>query len=109
MCKHLPIVGLVVMISFAAGCAETDSSDQAEGSSGNVLLAEWTGPYGGVPAFDQMDLGDLKPALEEGMAMHLEEIEAIASNPEPPTFENTIAAMEGAGRELKRARNYWRL
>ncbi len=109
MCKHLPIVGLVVMISFAAGCAETDSSKQAEGSSGNVLLAEWTGPYGGVPAFDQMDLAELKPALEAGMAQHLEEIKAIAENPEPPTFENTIAAMEGAGRELKRARNYWRL
>lgn len=109
MYKYLPIVMPIVMISFAAGCAATDSSKQAESSSGNVLLAAWTGPYGGVPAFDQMNLEDLKPALEAGMAMHLEEIEAIANNPEPPTFENTIVAMERAGRELKRARNYWRL
>ncbi len=73
----------------------------------NVLLAEWTGPHGGVPAFDEMDLGALKPALEAGMAMNLAEIEAIANNPEPPTFENTIAAMERAGQELGRVFAYW--
>ena len=73
----------------------------------NVLLAEWTGPYGGIPAFDQMDLTALKPALEAGMALQLEEIDAIAANPEPPTFENTILAMERAGRDLDRVLAYW--
>ncbi|MEM6286445.1 MAG: M3 family metallopeptidase [Bacteroidota bacterium] len=69
----------------------------------NPLLAEWTGPYGGVPAFDRMDLADLEPALEAGMAAHLAEIDAIAQDPEAPTFENTIVAYERAGKPLGRA------
>jgi len=79
----------------------------ADGAADNPLLAEWTGPYSGVPAFDEMDLADLKPALERGMELNLAEIDAIAENPEPPTFENTIAAMEGAGREIGRVFTYW--
>ena len=75
----------------------------------NVLLAEWTGPYGGVPAFDQMDLEALKPALEAGMKANLEEIDAIAGNSEPPTFENTILPLERTGRELSRAFTYFRI
>ncbi|MDP2470471.1 MAG: M3 family metallopeptidase [Candidatus Palauibacterales bacterium] len=72
----------------------------------NVLLAEWTGPYGGVPAFDKMDLADLKPALEKGMQLELAEVDAIATNPEPPTFENTIVALEGVGKDLDRVFTY---
>jgi len=74
---------------------------------GGALLADWTGPHGGVPAFDRMDLAELAPALEAGMALQLEEIAAIASNPEAPTFENTIVALERAGRALGRALVYW--
>lgn len=73
----------------------------------NDLLKEWTGPYGGVPAFDEMDLSELKPAIETGMAQHLEEIEAIANNPAPPTFENTILAMQKSGKPLDRAFTYY--
>ncbi|MEZ5920362.1 MAG: M3 family metallopeptidase [Parvularculaceae bacterium] len=73
----------------------------------NVFLAEWTGPYGGVPAFDKMDIAQLKPALEAGMAMNLAEVDAIADNPEPPTFENTILALEDSGRALGRAFTYY--
>ena len=60
----------------------------------NVLLQEFPGPYGGVPQFDKMKVEDIKPALEEGMALNLKEIDEIANNPQPPTFENTIVAME---------------
>ncbi len=73
----------------------------------NILLVEWTGPYGGVPAFDQMNLGDLKVALETGMAIHLKEVDAIANNPEPATFDNTIVAMERCGRDLDRVFPFW--
>ena len=73
----------------------------------NDLLKEWQGLYGGVPAFDEMDLAELKPAMEKGMALHLAEIVKIASNPEPPTFENTILAMQKAGKELDRASTYY--
>ncbi|MGE0183761.1 MAG: M3 family metallopeptidase [Parvularculaceae bacterium] len=66
----------------------------------NIFLAEWTGPYGGVPAFDKMDLNALKPGIEAGMAMNLAEVDAIANNPAPATFENTILALEDSGRAL---------
>ena len=81
----------------------------AEAASGetNPLLAEWTGPYGGVPAFDRMDLADLEPAFDAALAENLREIEAIAENPEPPTFENTIVAMERAGDTLGRLFPYY--
>ncbi|MHB1147735.1 MAG: M3 family metallopeptidase [Lutibacter sp.] len=73
----------------------------------NVLLEKWTGPYGGVPAFDKMNLNDIKPALEAGMALNLKEIEAITNNPEVPTFENTIVMMEKSGEVLDRVFKYY--
>lgn len=73
----------------------------------NVLLAEFQGPYEGVPAFDKMDLADLKPALEWGMEKSLKEVDAIANNPAPPTFENTILTLEKNGDDLSRVFRYW--
>ncbi len=89
--------------------ASAPSTAQPQASETNVLLAEWTGPHGGVPAFDQMDLDALKPALEVGMKANLAEIDAIANDPEPPTFENTILAMERAGEDLGRVFAYFRI
>ncbi|MGB5161585.1 MAG: M3 family metallopeptidase [Thermoanaerobaculia bacterium] len=99
-------------VILVVGCGEksTEMTDKtANSGQDNILLAEWVGPYGGVPAFDQMDLEGVRPALEAGMALNLEEIDAIASNPEPPTFENTIVAMEDVGRDLDRAFTYYRI
>ncbi|PWK54388.1 M3 family metallopeptidase [Pleionea mediterranea] len=81
--------------------------DKSTPSEQNTLLAEWTGPYQGVPAFDKAKLDDLKPALAIGMERQLKEIDAIANNPEPPTFENTIVEMERAGDDLSRIFTYW--
>jgi peptidyl-dipeptidase Dcp len=75
----------------------------AASATTNVLLQPYTGPYGGVPAFDKMDLAALKPALEVAMAKNLAEVEAIASNPAPANFENTIVALERSGREMRQA------
>jgi len=68
----------------------------------NVLLKDWTGPYDGVPPWDQV-----RPELfDEAFAFAIAEVErqaaAIADNPEPPTFANTIEAMEKAGDRLDR-------
>jgi peptidyl-dipeptidase Dcp len=68
----------------------------------NPLLAPWTGPHGGVPPFDRIRVEHFQPALEAAMAENLAEVERIAGNPEPPTFENTIAALEDSGRTLTR-------
>ena len=54
-----------------------------------------------------MSLSDLEPAFEKAMAINLKEIEAIANNPAPPTFENVIVALEKAGAELSRVYTYY--
>jgi len=56
-----------------------------------------------APDFSRIKDGDFQPALEEGMKRQLAEIDAIADNPAPPTFANTIAAMEKSGAMLTRA------
>jgi peptidyl-dipeptidase Dcp len=68
----------------------------------NPLIPKWTGPYGGVPPFDRVKVEHFKPALEAAMAEQLAEIERIATDPAAPTFDNTIAALERAGRTLDR-------
>ena len=100
------------MTSAAAETAHTDTATTEAAATpaaaeDNPLLAEWTGPYGGVPAFDAMRLDDLKPALEAAMAAQLAEVDAIAENPAPPSFENTIAALERSGRELSRVATFF--
>lgn len=78
------------------------STSEKENTIENPLVAEWSGPFGGVPAFDKVKVADFKPALEEAMAEQLAEIDKIANNSEPPNFENTIAAMERAGSKMER-------
>ena len=73
----------------------------------NPLLQEWTGPYGGLPDFDQIDIGDVQDAMVTAMDMSLSEIEMISNNPDEPTFENTIEEMERSGSALDRAFSYY--
>ncbi|ETA49256.1 M3 family metallopeptidase [Ponticoccus alexandrii] len=65
----------------------------------NPLLMPWETPYGIAP-FDAIEDAHFAPAFEAALAEHLTEIEAIADNPEPPSFVNTVEAMEGAGAAL---------
>ncbi|EEX16763.1 peptidyl-dipeptidase dcp [Citreicella sp. SE45] len=65
----------------------------------NPLLADWDTPFRIAP-FDRISDADFAPAFEEALAAHLAEIEAIADNPDPASFANTIEAMEGAGEGL---------
>jgi peptidyl-dipeptidase Dcp len=115
MRRIVKMTASVVALALVAACGEqAETTDEAAdiaiaAAGGNILLAEWTGPHGGVPAFDRMDLADLKPALETGMATALAEIDAIANSPEPPTFENTIVAMERTGQGLDRVSTYQRI
>ena len=105
-------VGLAAIVTIAACSGQsTGTNDKDATVEGNILLAEWTGPYGGVPAFDKMDIELLKPGVETAMAINLEEIDAIAGNPEPPTFDNTILEMERSGRDPDRVLTFagiWR-
>jgi peptidyl-dipeptidase Dcp len=68
----------------------------------NPLLAKWSGRYGGVPPFGEVRVEHFKPALEAAMAEQLAEIDRIATDPSPPTFANTMEALEGSGRTFDR-------
>ncbi|WP_028747489.1 M3 family metallopeptidase [Rhizobium mesoamericanum] len=67
----------------------------------NPALIEWNGLHG-LPRFDALNDGDFAPAFDAALSAHEKEIDAIAGNPEVPTFENTVVALEIAGDELSR-------
>ncbi|MDH4383825.1 MAG: M3 family metallopeptidase [Caulobacter sp.] len=71
------------------------------------MLAPYSGPFGGVPAWDKVVVADFKPALEAAMDQAWAEIEIITANKAAPTFENTIAAYEDSGRALDRLYRYF--
>ena len=81
----------------------TPRPDEQPSSAANPLLAPWSGPAGGVPPFDKVRVADFKPALQAAMTENLAEIDKIAQDPTPPTFENTFVAMEKSGALLTRA------
>ena len=76
-------------------------------NNNNPLLQAWEGAYGGVPYFDKMDEKYIEQAMEVGMQAHLDEIDAIVTNPAAPSFENTVEALEASGKILDRVYPYY--
>ena len=68
-------------------------------NSENPFFGTYQTPFG-TPPFDQIKTAHYEPAFDEGIRLLDEEIRTIADNPEPPTFENTIVALERSGRLL---------
>ena len=67
----------------------------------NPLLTEWDRPFG-LPPFECIEPRHFRPALEHAMRMHRIELAAVASDPSPPDFDNTIAAFDRSGELLER-------
>ncbi len=67
----------------------------------NPLIEDWNGPFG-IPPFDRLAPDHFRPAFDAAFAEHKAEIAAIADHPEPANFDNTIAALERARRNLRR-------
>jgi len=67
----------------------------------NPFFDDWTTPFG-VPPFDTIEANHFTPAYKEALAEHAQEVAAIAANPEAPSFDNTIAALELSGKRLRR-------
>ena len=95
------VVAAVVDIGF---CALPALASGAEFGPSNPFFAPSTLPYQ-APPFDKIKNEDYIPAMEAGMAMERKEVDAIANNPAPPTFENTIVAMEKTGQLLNRVQS----
>lgn len=90
------------MSSIAGNSVTTKQSMTNTSLSDNPLLKPWTGPFGGIPPFNNVKVSDFIPAMEEAMKENLAEMEAIATNKAMPNFENTIVAMEQSGASLER-------
>ena len=87
--------------SLHAATATADTPARPSPTSINPLLAESTLPYH-LPPFDRIRDEDFAPAFEQAMTGELQEVEAIASNPAAPSFDNTIVALERSGLVRKR-------
>src|SRR5580704_9615983 len=81
---------------------------QTPSVNGDLFFENWATPDA-VPPFDRVVPGQFLPAYARALAEHEAEIAAIAANPEPPSFDNTIAAMERSGRALDRVGNVFHL
>lgn len=107
-----PITGLSCGLGLAlVGCGAvskpntTPSPEVAEApaeAQAPTLAAEWSGPYGGVPPWDQVEPSEFVSAFEYAMDAQRAEWKAIVDTSEAATFDNTIVALEKAGAELRR-------
>ncbi|MGZ8335505.1 MAG: M3 family metallopeptidase [Allosphingosinicella sp.] len=82
--------------------AATTQAVPAAAASDNILLADWSGPFDGVPPFDQVRPDLFPTAFQTAIDEQGREVRAIADNPAPATFANTIEALERAGARLDR-------
>ncbi|ROT19545.1 M3 family peptidase [Muribaculaceae bacterium Isolate-110 (HZI)] len=71
----------------------------------NPFFEEFKGTPHGTAPFDRIDISHYEPAVDRGIKLGLKAIDDIVANPEAPTFENTIVALENSGRELDRVLN----
>ena len=96
-------VGLLFAGAAMCGIAATMSSVSGQTAKpidpvqSNPLTGAWTGPYGGVPPWDAVRPEYFSAALDAAIAQERTEVDAIASNTAPPTFENTVLALERSG------------
>lgn len=107
MSRQLAIsLALVLAVGVSADARRPSASMTVQAPSSaarrpNPLLAPSTLPFE-APPFDRLQDADFRPAFEAGMKAHLDEVSAIAGNPDAPTFENTLVALEKSGRLLTR-------
>lgn len=90
----------IVLVMFASGILLWSCSKTTH----NPFFTEWKTPYA-TPPFDQIKEHHYLPAFEEGMKQQQQEIEAIVANSAPPTFDNTVVALDNSGALLTRVSN----
>ena len=99
--RSILTTGISLVLGAASASAQTPAPTAAFGPN-NPFYAPSTLPFQ-APPFDKIKDSDYQPAIDAGMAMQINEVEAIANNTAPPTFENTIVALERTGQLLSRA------
>ena len=97
------ITTTLIMSAMTAmsACGTQPLVEMPESLKGNPLVEEWNTPYQ-TPPFSEIEYAHYEPAIDYAIELQRAEIDAIVNNPEAPTFENTIVAMEQAGELLGR-------
>jgi peptidyl-dipeptidase Dcp len=106
---------LLASTAMLSGCSMTENSVNsasaapavAAPASDNILLAEWTGPYEGVPPWDKMTPDLFPAAFQAAMDEYEQEVNAVLYNRAVPTFENTFIPMMKAGDRMDRVMSMW--
>lgn len=101
MGRFLKMLTLVAVILPVAESNILASDTKARFGPSNPFYAPSPLPFQ-APPFDKIKDSDYQPAIEAGMAQQIEEVRAIAENPAPPTFENTLVALEKSGQLFNR-------
>jgi peptidyl-dipeptidase Dcp len=114
-----PLSLLLASSALLAGCTNMDRPMTASAAPAatpapaaapagqNPMLAEWTGPYEGVPPWDKMDPELFPDAFTKAMAETRAQVQAVIDNPAAPTFENTHVPMMLAGETMERVSALW--
>jgi len=101
------VPALILMGASMPALAETKKAAATSTAPASVILDPWTGPYDGVPPWDQVKPADFPAAFDSAMKQTKAEFEAILTNPAPVTFDNTIKANELAGASVNRLFSIW--
>jgi len=101
------LAGAAALLILGGGILLNNETALSATVSLGPFLDPWTGGHGGVPPFDQLKVSEFKPAILKGMDLKRQDIKAIASNTEAPTFENTIAKLEDSGRPYDRSLRFF--
>jgi len=101
--KMKSILNFLVLTVILSGCGNNSKEKNLKDKilENNPFMKESTLPYG-VPDFTKIKDTDFQPAMEEGRKEQIAEINKIANNPEPVTFENTLIPLEKSGQLLTR-------
>ena len=94
------LVSTFASAAIVAGCVLTSNYAMAQQRQ-NPFLVKYDTPYQ-IPPFDRITCGDYLPALKAGIAEQQKAVEAIVNNPEAPTFDNTIVALDHSGPTLEK-------
>ena len=97
------VIGLCFALSFCAK-KQAEPETAAVVEAANPFFEAYGTPFE-TPPFDRIRDEHYMPAFREGMARQMKEIEAVVANPEPPTFANTVEAVERSGALLTRVAN----
>ena len=98
------LIILAALAVLTVSCAKKEAPPAPPAPTENPFLSAWTTPFE-TPPFDKITTAHYMPAFEAGMAAHKKEIAAVINDPEPPTFANTIEALEKSGALLTKVAN----